>query len=361
MKIFLIGGVSVENADPSYAKQRADLNRSMAELGSTIAKAGHDLLVCSPFEGAADIAAAQGALNVTADSGMISDVEFHHPDTATVVAEMQGFKKRFPAARGLKSFIHPTPKDENGSDLLEYAWLLSQTYAMDRSHGVVALGGKVGRSASLLLGLVDVRRKPMLPLTFLGGAAAQAFDRRRYVLEDRLGSDVAGLHDSKRTAEVVDLLVRVSSESAANSPVSMPLKFFISYPRARPCEADFVETALRRRHCNVFRDEKGFAPGSPIPTEIEAAIYNANVFIAIWCNEYACSDWCFDELSLALRRREAGKLTVWILCVDNTRIVPPGARNLTNYPARSREELERHVMVLLDQSGKLQPLGERVT
>jgi hypothetical protein len=352
MKIFLIGGVSVEKSDPNYEKQKEDLDRSMAELGKAIAQAGHDLLVCSPFEGSADAAAAQGALSLLPSSGQGSDIEFHHPNAAAVIREMQAFRCRFAAAERLKSFQHPTPKDERGNDLLEYAWLLSQTYAMDRSHGVIALGGKVGRSASLLLGLVDVRKKPLLPLTFLGGAASQAFDRRRYLLEDLLGSKVAALHDSSYSAEIVDLLVAASSEGATSSRVPTPLKFFISYPRARPCEADFLETALRRRQYDVFRDENDFAPGTPITGAIEAAIYSANVFIAIWSNEYACSDWCFDELSLALQRQEAGKLKVWILCVDNTRIIPPGARNLINYPARSREELERHLMVLLEQCRK---------
>jgi hypothetical protein len=355
MKIFLIGGVSVENSDPLYTKQKADLAVSMAELGRATARAGHDLLVCSPFEDSADVSAAVSALKAIEDSNFKSDVEFHHPDAVAVVAEMRVFMGRFPVVGRLKSFQHPTPRDVHGNDVLEYAWLLSQTYAMDRSHGVIALGGKVGRSASLLLGLVDVRKKPLLPLTFLGGAAAQAFDRRRYVLEDRLGSNIAALHEPSRSAETVDLLIAASGEGTANSPMSTPLRFFISYPRARPCEADFVETALRRRQFDVFRDEHDFAPGTPITSAIEAAIYSSSVFIAIWCKEYACSDWCFDELSIALRRQELGKLKVWILRVDNTRIVPPSARNLTNYPASSREEIERHVMVLLEQSGNFGP------
>jgi len=354
MKIFLIGGVSVDTNDSAYANQVDRLNSSMTELGRNIIKAGHDLLVCSPFEGTADVAAARGALETIATSENVSSIEFHHPDAAAVVAEMEKFRERF-HSEALKSFLHPTPKDEKGTDLFEYAWLLAQTYAMDRSHSVVALGGKIGKTASLLLGLVDVRKKPILPLTYLGGAAAQAYDRRRYILEDYLGSDLSALHDPNRSTEIVELVIRATTEGPKSSPASKPLKFFISYARARPCEADFVETALRRRECDVFRDEMNFAPGSPIPSEIEVAIFGADVFIAIWCNEYACSDWCFDELSLALRRREAGKLTIWILCVDNTRIVPPGARNLTNYPARSREELERHVMVLLEQCRRAQP------
>ncbi len=145
MKIFLIGGVSVENSDPLYKKQKADLEVSMAELGRAIARAGHDLLVCSPFEDSADVSAAVSALKAIEDSTFESAVEFHHPDAAAVVAEMRVFMGRFPVVELLKSFQHPTPRDEHGNDVLEYAWLLSQTYAMDRSHGVIALGGKVGR------------------------------------------------------------------------------------------------------------------------------------------------------------------------------------------------------------------------
>jgi hypothetical protein len=352
MKIFLIGGASVEKDDPSYANQLETLNPSMVDLGRAIAQAGHDLLVCSPFDGSADVTAARGALETIGSAGQGSCVEFHHPDAAPVVAEMDRFRQEFHSS-ALKSFLHPMPKDEKGGDLFEYGWLLAQTYAMDRSHSVIALGGKIGKAASLLLGLVDARKKPLLPLTYLGGAAAQAFDRRRYILEDRLGSDLSALHDSNHSEEIVELVVKVSSESLQSPSASKPPKFFISYSRARPCEADFVETALRRRQYDVFRDEKDFAPGAPIPSEIEAAVFAADVFIAIWCNEYACSDWCFDELSLALRRREAGKLTIWLFCLDNTRVVPPGARNLTNYPARSREELERHIMVLLEQKRKI--------
>jgi hypothetical protein len=106
---------------------------------------------------------------------------------------------------------------------------------------------------------------------------------------------------------------------------------------------------LRRRNLTVFRDERDFGAGRPIPSEITEFIHRADVFVTIWCREYACSPWCFDELVLALERHAAGALTLWLLCVDDTRIVPPGARDLTNYPARNREELERHILTLLEQ------------
>jgi len=43
------------------------------------------------------------------------------------------------------------------------------------------------------------------------------------------------------------------------------LRFFISYPRTRPAEADYVETVLRRQNMLVFRDETDFSARHEIP------------------------------------------------------------------------------------------------
>jgi hypothetical protein len=189
----------------------------------------------------------------------------------------------------------------------------------------------------------------VLPFPFLGGAAAQVFQARRYELGDRLGSGVDLLHQQEGIDQAVTLAEQLSGGELAKALQATPLRFFISYPRSRPHEADFVETTLRRRNFQVFRDERDFEAGRPIPREITESIHRANVFVAIWCKDYACSPWCFDEFELALNRHEQSGLALWILCVDDTRIVPPAARSLVNYPARSREELERHVLTLLEQ------------
>jgi len=54
-------------------------------------------------------------------------------------------------------------------------------------------------------------------------------------------------------------------------------------------------------------------------------------------------------LELALDRHQAGAIALWILCVDETRVVPRRARDLVFYRVRSREELEGQVVRLLDQ------------
>ncbi|PHN00708.1 toll/interleukin-1 receptor domain-containing protein [Flavilitoribacter nigricans] len=115
---------------------------------------------------------------------------------------------------------------------------------------------------------------------------------------------------------------------------------------------------MRRRNHIVLRDEKEFKPGTDIPNSIKENIFRSNIFIAIWCKEYACSPWCFDELNLALDRLEQKKVPMWIICVDDTRMVPPKARDLLHYKVRSREELEGKILHLLEGS-KLTSGGQK--
>jgi hypothetical protein len=316
----------------------------MQTVGKELVSAGHDLVVCGPFPGSADAGAVRGAAEVLRDSeGPV--VEFHCPDSPEVLRELTLLTDSFSIKR-FQVYSHPLPSDEYGKVEWAHAWLLAQLSAMNRSQAIVALGGKLTGTASLLLALAESQRKHILPFTFLGGAAAQSFQRRRYELEDLLEANVSALQYFERINETSTLVEKVVSDQLVKSMQQTPLRFFLSYPKSRPQEADFVEITLRRRNLEVYRDERDFGAGRPLPGEITENIHRANVFVAIWCREYACSPWCFDELELAINR---GK-TLWLLCVDETRIVPPAARNLISYPARNREELERHVLTLLEQS-----------
>lgn len=119
--------------------------------------------------------------------------------------------------------------------------------------------------------------------------------------------------------------------------------------RKRPHEADYIETLLRRRNISVFRDESEFGAGEDIPIQIEEHIHRANTFIAVYCTEYACSPWCYDELELALDLREKNQIDIWLICVDDTRIVSKRARNLMFYKTHSREDIEGKILKLIMQ------------
>lgn len=152
------------------------------------------------------------------------------------------------------------------------------------------------------------------------------------------------LDDKVNYYKVLDIIEHCmySKTSAGTKPI-----FFISYARKRPYEADFIENLLRRRKCEVFRDDSDFGAGHQVQNEIKEHLYRANVFIAVWCQEYACSPWCYDEFDDALERQKNNDMDIWLICVDDTRIVPKGARELLAHTAKTRAEVEGTILKLL--------------
>jgi hypothetical protein len=351
MKIFVIGGVSLSESDTGFLQNRDVLQGAMNTLGRDLVTRGHDLLLCSPFEDSADYYVAKGAA-AAASEGKAVIVEFHYPASRKVTDALSHLRKTL-APLQISAVTHPPPADENSKEAWNHAWLLAQLSAMEISNAVIAIGGKSTGPMSFLLPLAEAKKKTILPFQFLEGAAAVCFERQRHVLADQLHEELNALTDPGGIFRAADLLDRVAVDRPVKSLTDREPRFFISYAKARPKEADFVETLLRRRNLNVFRDDRDFLPGSVVDIEIDEYIKRADVFIALWCCEYACSPWCFDELEEALRRKAAGLITIWLFRVDETRIVPKDARELLSYRVRSREELEGQIIKLLEQYDRL--------
>lgn len=345
MKVFVIGGL-VSRAPESAAAEAAVLERTCRTLGIGLAAAGHEIVLCSPFEDAADIHVLRGA--AASLEGRRAQVAFHYVDTAVVTQRLEAVVNEL-GLTCVSRIPYPPPQEDNQQSR-RYAWLLCQLNALESSHVTVALGGDPNGAANMLLLLADGKRKAVLPLAFMGGAAKLAFDRRRYELEDRLGTSAVTLQREDGASHVSELVATMAQAAGStNRSRRESLSFFISYARDRQGEADYVETLLRRRNLRVFRDESDFGAGHAIPALIREAIFGANVFIALWSSEYACSPWCFDEIELALDRHSDGGLEIWILRVDATRIVPKRARDLVFHDVPNRAALEARIMDLLER------------
>ena len=277
-------------------------------------------------------------------------VEIHYPDVRTVADEVATLAEN--STVRIERSPSP-PLHFNDEAARQYAWLLAQLRAFDSCTAAIAIGGRDNRSAAMLLRLSEGRAKPILPLPSCGGAAATEFHRRRFELEDWLGRvalerlSAGGPDDAEFTISQLEILGE--RQRHRRTPPRGGDTFFISYARARPAEADHIETILRRRNRLVFRDEAGIEPGHDIPERLRNEIRQASVFIVVWCREYACSPWCFDELELAMEQSKRNALTLWILCVDDTRMVPPGLRSLNYFKVQTRDELEGRLAVLLEQ------------
>lgn len=347
MKIFIIGGTHSSLADDRRAGPPGSFASTARRIGAFIAQSHHVLVTCSPFPGSADLDAQVGFAGAFDGDPPPHSAEMHYPDDAGIDATVSSALDATGLRRVTQRFRHPAMTTAAGALDLQQSWLLSQLAALDRGHGVIALGGNVGGTAHLLLHLADARRMPVLPLPFFGGAAEAAYQRRRYELTDRLGLDATSLYDAAVGERAVGLLEGLVNGAFVGRAGGETERFFISYPRARPEEADFVETLLRRRNRDVFRDDHDIEPGEHLPAVIRERIHAATTFIALWGREYACSPWCHDELDLALDRSEGGHLRIVLICVDQTRVVPPRARQLVHYMCNSRSEIEARILGLL--------------
>lgn len=330
MKIMILGGIP-RNGAPKDRKSHAGCLDGISKLAGELAQRGHELILCSPFEGSADHAA---LLGIEAQHG-VARIEFHFPDVGHIRKEVENWLERIPESR-IELFPHHPPASED-PEALKYSWLLSQLNALDRASALVSIGGNVGASAELLLKLAHSRGRLVVPLTSLRGATARFFESHRTEYKELFGDYVEELNDAKAVDNLPSVLVAAIRNQSPKAKSNR--RAFISYAKERSDEADLVEVVLRRRGFDVVRDESSFPPGHDIPDQIREKIFSSEIFVALWCAEYACSPWCYDELELSLDRFDDGKIALWILQLDETRMVPRRARDKLTFPARNREEI----------------------
>lgn len=340
MRFMIIGGITETHNE--FGEEKRFQNHCL-NIGKKLRELGHSLILCSPFRDSADFWVYNGYVNN--DIIENSSIDFYFVNTDTVRSELDNLVINEHTC--YINMIPNPPPSNNNKESLKYAWLLCQLQALEFCQAIIAIGGKLNGSANMLLLFAESKRKFILPFPFMEGTANQSFYRKQYELKDRLGEAYLFLKDENKYLEVLNYCEKAYDTTSAYEEEE--LKVFISYSRARPSEADYIENILRRLGLQVFRDESEFGAGHEIPNEIREAIYNANIFVAVWCAEYACSPWCYDEFEIAMDRKETGKMKLWILCIDDTRIVPTRARNLVNYRVRSREEIEGTILKLIKQ------------
>lgn len=331
MKIMIIGGKTEKKEDWE------DIRQVCFEIGKTLCTKNHSLELCSPFEDSADYWVFKG---YSSDENSTASVNFHYVKLKHVEEKLQELENQNIRINKIPTIVNEIQDDKG----MQYAWLLCQLEALDSCHCIIAIGGKNNGSANMLLRFAEGKRKMIVPLVWVGGAAQSSYERRIYQLTDIFGDDLYLLNSRTHYNKIIE---KIGIEKQGIPKSIKERKVFISYARKRPYEADYIETLLRRRGISVFRDESEFGAGKEIPIQIEENIHKANTFIAVYCAEYACSPWCYDELELALDLGEKKQLDIWLICVDDTRIVSKRARNLVFYQVHNREDIEGRILELI--------------
>jgi TIR domain len=342
MRVLILGSSNILSDE-----QKKEFETFCFKLGIELASYDIDLLLCSPFNDSADKLVFDGVFSPINKYEIAANIELHYPtDEVTVSkwAEILGDKTN------IKHFKHP--HESNIKENLKFSWLYCQMQALENADVVFVIGGKIDGSANLLLRMAEAQDKNVIPIYAFEGQGLHFYRRNYYKLFDSWGEDLTLFGEKSKQELLVKTILEGPIIRKKPRDKNIDPVFFLSYPRARPHEADFVEMQLRRRGYTVIRDENDINESTDITNAIQENINKADVFISLWCKEYACSPWCFDELSIAVHKKNKDKYSIWILCLDDTRIVHPEARNLLHFKVKSREEIEGRISLLLEKYRK---------
>lgn len=343
--VFVIGGVTGETKDAEAELPR--LHKASLKLGNVLADGGVQLVVCSPFPDSADYYTVMGY----AESKASGVIQFHSPDHPKI-AEKRGLLRETLGRPDLtiQDWNYPGPETDDPDSWFQ-AWLLAQLQALDKAAAVVALGGKVSKTANTLLHLAEAKGLPIVPFAFLGGAAHRAFARRDWeslnpgfdssILKKYLGVD--------QTIAIANRLL-IDRVARAFGSAPKPRRVFVSFSHQDSAMANFLASSLRGRGIDVLVGDGEIRTDQMIPASIEQAVLKSDVCAVLWSRNYAASPWCFDELSLAMNQQLYGRMKVWLFNLDDSAIVPPQARKLAVISVRSREAIERVVSELVFES-----------
>ncbi|OAN54973.1 TIR domain-containing protein [Sphingobium sp. TCM1] len=340
--VFVIGGQTGETADADAEVPR--LHQASLKLGGALAKAGAQLVVCSPFPDSADYYTAMGY----ADAKVGGVIHFHCPRHPKVEEKRQRLRQTWGRHDlTIQDWNYPGPETEDADSWLQ-AWLLAQLQALERADVVVALGGKVSKTANTLLHLAEAKGLPIVPFAFLGGAALRTYQRRDW---KRLhpGFDASILANDEGIEQAVAIANRLLLDRVKRSISGgdRPKAVFVSVASSDAAMASALGNELKSLGVEVILGDNEIEAGQMVPASIDQAIRRSDIVAVLWSRSYAQSAWCFDELSIALNQEALGAMKVWLFNLDDSAIVPAQARKLPVISVRSPEGLRSAVMELL--------------
>jgi len=347
-KVFVIGGETDETVHPKY--EAIKLQRACFQLGASLSEGGVRLVVCSPFTDSADCHTVIGFC----DNARKGVIEYHspmHPDVqkewSDLIGEFGNSRKQF------QPLEHPGYENKES---VGQAWLLAQLKAVESADVVVAIGGKISKTASTLLHLAEDRGLPIVPYTFLKGAAQRSFARSKWEkLHPKINpSELDREAGVNRVIEIANQIIldRISTD---NKILSTPKTVFISRANEDAAIADDLSKALKNSEIEVLMGDSSIDSRQMAQATISNNIQESELFIALWSRHYALSPWCYDELNLALKRSDKGSINIWMFCLDNTQIVPTEARKLRAIRITSVMGLLRVTKELLSKIGEEKP------
>lgn len=340
--VFVIGGITDETKDQDAEQPR--LHNASLKLGRTLAKAGAQLVICSPFPDSTDYYTAMGF----AEGSGKGVIHIHSPNHPKVIEKRRLFGETL-GREGLviQDWNYPGPEKDD-SDSWFQAWLLAQLQALERVDAVVALGGKVSKTANTLLHLAEARGLPIVPFAFLGGAAKRAFSRRDW---KRLNPtvDTSMLEKEQGIEKAIEIANQLIVDRVARAAENLkkPKTVFVSLARKDSVAASPLIEFLKNQGLEVLTGDNEIRTDQMVTATIEQVLLKCDVCIVLWSENYAVSPWCYDELIFATDRRSQGQMDVWFFNLDDSLVVPTQARHLPEIRVGSTDGLVHAAVEIL--------------
>ena len=148
--------------------------------------------------------------------------------------------------------------------------------------------------------------------------------------------------------EIANRLIidRVNRESGSQR---RPERVFLSFAHQDAETANALASSLGKRQIEVLIGDAEIRSDQMIPVSIEQALLRSDVCAVLWSRNYALSQYCFDELDLAINRQSLGRMTVWLFNLDDSTIVPTHARKLPAISLRNPQSVDTIVDELLSE------------
>ena len=331
--IMVIGG---DTGDTMYADyENTALAHFCADLGACIARAGAELIICSPFSDSADIHAFLGYVR----SGVGGAVRFHspaHPNVAHAMDRLLAMVGDLASTRVMR-FNYPGPEDQESWGI---SWTLCQLQALDQADAVVSIGGRTSKTASLLLHLAEARQIPLVPYEFLGGASRRAYERRDWarLFPDFDPTVLREQNSASRAVEIINHIVTAQLR-AAKGQISSAGTIFISRSKHDANFATVLAEYLASCGLIALLGDHEVREDRMVQSAIADAMVAADVFVVLWSSSYALSKYCYDELEFALQRQVSSRSAIWLINLDGSDVIPSAARRLLQIQARTSQEL----------------------
>jgi nucleoside phosphorylase len=321
--VFVIGGVTDETKDQDAELPR--LHNASLKLGRALAKTGAQLVICSPFPDSTDYYTAMGYAE---GSGEVV-IHFHSPNHAKVIEKRRLFAETLGrVGLVIHDWNYPGPEKDDPDSWFQ-AWLIAQLQALERADAVIALGGKVSKTANTLLHLAEAKGLPIVPFAFLGGAARRAFARRDWKrLNPAIDASVLEAEQGiEKAIEIANQLV-VDRVARAAENLKKPKTAFVSFAHKDSVIASALIQFLKSQGLDVLTGDNEIRTDQMVVASIDQALLKCDVCVVLWSQNYALSPWCYDELVFATDRRSHGQMEVWLFNLDDSIVVPPQARTL---------------------------------